>query len=68
LIEKVIVARERLALGNNFSLFMRIIHDTYRYAAYVKKTSGMFFHANPKGGTHGWVESKSFHWSDQGFL
>jgi len=39
---------------------MRIIHDTYRFAADVKKTSGMFFHDNPKGGTHGWVESNSF--------
>jgi len=35
------------------SLFMRIFHDTYRYAACVKKTPGVFFHANPKGGTHG---------------
>ena len=28
---------------------------------YVKKTSGMFFHVNPKEGTHGWLESNYSH-------
>ncbi len=36
-------------LKQNISLFMRIFHDTCRYAANVKKTSGIFFHENPHG-------------------
>ncbi|VAW43864.1 hypothetical protein MNBD_GAMMA02-331 [hydrothermal vent metagenome] len=44
--EKVIVARESLILDNNFSLFMRIVLDTYRFAANVKILSRSIFEEN----------------------